>query len=117
MVCEGEKEEEERLSNERMRRMKSLMLAMRIENDCDDFPLSESWGEEMAENDCASMISTDVGDDNIRYIRYSTSVRELDNSCHSLNSTSTQVESDKVVSWTTTPTLPPLKLLRHFQTT
>jgi hypothetical protein len=33
--------------------------------------------------------------------------------CHSLNTTSNQVESDKVISWTTTP----LKLLRHFQTT
>jgi hypothetical protein len=33
--------------------------------------------------------------------------------CHSLNTTSNQVGSDKVISWTTTP----LKLLRHFQTT
>ena len=41
-------------------------------------------------------------------------------SCHSLNSTSTQVESDKVISRTThpsTPSPPPLKLLRPFQTT
>ena len=32
-------------------------------------------------------------------------------------STSTQVGSDKVMSRTTHPTHPPLKLLRHFQTT
>ena len=40
--------------------------------------------------------------------------------CHSLNSTSTQVESDKVISWTTTTYSThhsTLKLLRHFQTT
>ena len=85
MVREGKKEEEEGLSNERMRRMSSLMLARRSENDCDDVPLSESGGEEMAENGCASMISTDVqivpvGDDNIRYSHYYTAVRELDNS-------------------------------------
>ena len=36
--------------------------------------------------------------------------------CHSLNSTSTQVESDKVISQTTTPPHTPVKLLRHFQT-
>jgi hypothetical protein len=66
-----------------MRRMKSLMLAMRNENYCDDVSLSESGGEEMAEDDCASIMSTNVhivpvGDDNIRYNRYSTSVGELD---------------------------------------
>ena len=42
--------------------------------------------------------------------------------CHSLNSTSIQIQSDKLISWTSThsthpPTPPPLKLLRHFQTT
>jgi hypothetical protein len=80
---EGKREEEERLSIERMRRMKSLMLDMISKIDCDDVPLSESGGEEMAEDDCASIMSTDVhivpvGDDNIRYNRYSISVGELD---------------------------------------
>ena len=35
---------------------------------------------------------------------------------HSLNSTSTQVESDKVSSWTANPHYP-VKLVRHFQIT
>ena len=74
MVREGKKEEEEGLSNERMRRMSSLMLARRSENDCDDVPLSESGREEMAENGCASMISTDVQIVPVEMTTYDTAV-------------------------------------------
>ena len=42
-----------------------------------------------------------------------------ENCCHSSmpNSTSTQVGSDKVISWTTKPPTTPVKLLSHFKAT
>jgi hypothetical protein len=36
-------------------------------------------------------------------MRQSADMRKVGDSCHSLNSTSIQVKSDKVISWTTTP--------------
>ena len=79
MIREGKKEETERLSKERS----SVRLSRRggNENICDTVPLTESRGEEMAENDCidgADVLIVPVGEDNKLCSHDYTSVGEID---------------------------------------
>ena len=79
MVREGKKEETERMSKER--RSLRLSRSGASENICDTVPLTESGGEEMAENDCidcADVLIVPVGEDNKLCSHYYTSVGEID---------------------------------------
>ena len=83
MFREGKKEDEERLSRERVSRMRNFMTAWRYENDCDNVPLPEFGGGEMVENDYASRSPTDdlntFVSDNISFCdQYSHLVGEMD---------------------------------------
>ena len=80
MVREGKKEETERISKEK----RSVRLSRRCvseKNNCDTVPLTQSGGEEMAENDsmdCADVLIVPVGEDNKLCSQYYTSVGEID---------------------------------------